>query len=156
MPNHSHAHPGRDALPAKEGDSLSPEDRALLATIAGVKRYPLVRLELRSSRERELRSTALNHVRLENPDEPMAAIKARGQALARLEQAGLIKIDYRPAVTVAADYAVYRQSAVYRELCALVEEGKGRPGFLFDTPHIRRGRAVLTPKGRRILGIIGG
>lgn len=133
---------------------LRPEERELLTTIAGVKRYPLVRLELWSSRERELRSTALNHVRLEHAEEPMAIVKRRGETLARLEQEGLILLDYRPAVTVAADYAVYKESAVYRQLCELVEEGKNRPGFLFDTPHIRRGRAVLTAKGRLALGII--
>ena len=130
---------------------LRPEDRALLEEIAGAKRYPIVRLKLWSSRERELRSTALNHMRLERADEPMAAVKARGEALARLERDGLILLDYRPAVTVAADYAVYRESAVYRQLCEMVEEGKTRPGFLFDTPHIRRGRAVLTARGRRAL-----
>ncbi|HIW73382.1 MAG TPA: hypothetical protein H9684_03590 [Firmicutes bacterium] len=132
-------------------DGLRPEDRALLGSVAGARRYPLVRLELRSSRERELRSTALNHVRLERPDEGMEALRARGEALARLEEAGLIRLDYRPAVTVAADYAVYRESDVYHRLCELVAEGKTRPGFLFDTPHIRRGRAVLTARGRRLL-----
>lgn len=130
---------------------LSPEERALLESIAAAKRYPVVRFELWSSRDRELRSTALNNVRLEAADEPMETVKARGDKLARLAEAGLIRLDFGPAVTAASDYAVYGRSAVYALLCGMVEEGKGRPGFLFDTPHIRRGRAVLTAKGRRFL-----
>ena len=130
---------------------LSPEERALLESVAASKRYPVVRFELWSSRDRELRSTALNNVRLEAADEPMETVKARGDKLARLTEAGLIRLDFGPAVTVASDYAVYGRSAVYALLCGMVEEGKGRPGFLFDTPHIRRGRAVLTARGRRFL-----
>ena len=122
---------------------LSPEERALLESVAAAKRYPVVRFELWSSRDRELRSTALNNVRLEAADEPMETVKARGDKL--------IRLDFGPAVTVASDYAVYGRSAVYALLCGMVEEGKGRPGFLFDTPHIRRGRAVLTARGRRFL-----
>ncbi len=130
---------------------LSPKERTLLESIAAAKRYPVVRFELRSSRERELCSTALNNVRLEAADEPMETVKTRGETLARLADAGLIRLDFGPAVTVASDYAVYGRSAIYALLCEMVEEGRSRPGFLFDTPHIRRGRAVLTAGGRRFL-----
>ena len=45
---------------------LSPDEKNFIFQIANRIRYPIVRLELRSSKERSLISTALNHVHLEN------------------------------------------------------------------------------------------
>ena len=51
---------------------LSPDEKNFIFQIANRIRYPIVRLELRSSKERSLISTALNHQLVEqgkkNPD----------------------------------------------------------------------------------------
>ena len=121
----------------------------LLQEIAQSRRYPVVRFELRSSKDRSLRSTALSHVRLQTPDEGLEEIKVRGAALQELEQAGLIVIDYSLPVTLTSDYAVYQESAAFQLLQKTVEEGKKHPDFLFDQAVIRRGMARITSRGRK-------
>lgn len=130
---------------------LTTQETELLRKISLVRQLPLVRLELRSSKEKSLISTALNHVLLINADDTMEEIKNRSQLLTRLAEQKLITLDYNLAVTVKSDYELYYNSGVYSSLCQLVEEGKERPGFLFDTPYIKKGRAVITPFGKRCL-----
>ena len=50
---------------------LSPDEKNFIFQIANRIRYPIVRLELRSSKERSLISTALNHVHLETKYDSM-------------------------------------------------------------------------------------
>ena len=50
---------------------LSPDEKNFIFQIANRTRYPIVRLELRSSKERSLISTALNHVHLETKHDSM-------------------------------------------------------------------------------------
>lgn len=60
----------------------------LLQEIARSKRYPVVRFELKSTKDRSLRSTALNHVRIQKADEGIEEIKERGAALQRVGGGG--------------------------------------------------------------------
>ena len=135
----------------KNGDMLTMEELKLLREIAASKWYTLVRLELRNTKESSLRSTALNHVHLERSEEclSMEAVKSRSALIVSLEVKEMIKTDYALFATLASHYAVYQQSSVYQLLCELVKEGKSRPGFLFDVACIKRGRAVLTEKGKQ-------
>ena len=50
---------------------VSAEEKELLKRIGQAPRFPIVRFELRSSRERSLISTALNHVYLERETDSM-------------------------------------------------------------------------------------
>lgn len=126
---------------------LTEEDSQMLKEIAEVKRFPIVRFELRSSKDESLRSIALPNVRITKPDDTMELVRERGDALQRLKNDGCVILDFHPAAVVAADYAVYKESALYAQLCEAAEEGKKRPDFLFDIPWIKKGRAVLTEKG---------
>lgn len=130
---------------------LSVSDAALLQDIASVKHYSLVRFELRSSRESSLRSVALPDVHLLSAEDTMDEVKERGAALRRLQEAGLVTLDYRPAVLAASAYAVYARSSLYALFCGMVREGAQKPGFLFDTPYLKKGRAVLTARGQHRL-----
>lgn len=130
---------------------ITPAQEALLRDIAGRRRYPVVRLELRSSREPALCSVALREVHMETGRETMEEVKARAALLAELAEKGLIRLRYGLFVTVAADYAVYPVSGIFAMLCELVEEGREQEGFLFDTAGITRGAAELTQAGRGIL-----
>ena len=133
----------------RETEQLTKEKAQLLRSIADTKRYTVVRLELRSKKEDSLRSTALNHVHLDEPETSMEEVKALSSQIAALLDKGFIHADYELFATLASDYEVYQKSLVYRLLCELVEAGKKRPGFLFDTPYIKRGRLILTPKGKK-------
>ena len=133
----------------ENANTLSLQEKTLLREIADTKRYTVVRLELRSTKEDSLRSTALAHVHMQHPEESMEEVKATGALIASLESKGLVRTDYERFATLASDYAVYADSLVFRQLCQLVEEGKKRQGFLFDTPYIKRGQVFLTPAGKR-------
>ena len=65
---------------------ISQEEKQLLKEISGANRYPVCRFELRSSREDELISTALDAVHLERQDEEMEPVKARARLLKSLEE----------------------------------------------------------------------
>ncbi|MBC8586408.1 hypothetical protein [Youxingia wuxianensis] len=129
---------------------LTAQEKQLLFSIYGKKRFSIVRFELRSSKEKDLISTALNHVHLESREDTMETVKALGAKLAALQEKGLIFISYSLAVTARSDYALYYESQLYRQFCALTEQGKQRPEFLFDTPYIKRGLVTLTPKGLQL------
>ena len=132
------------------GIVLWKKDKVLLREIAS-RRYPIVQLELHSTKDASLRSVALPRVRLEEGEETLDSVKDRGASLGRLEEAGFLILHYDGRISRKGEYALYETSRIYAQLCALVEEGKGRPGFLFDTPFIRGGVARITPKGERFL-----
>lgn len=129
-------------------NQLKTEEKELLLEIAVAKRYPVVNFEMHSSKEFSLRTTVLPDVHLKAAGESMEVIKARGVQLKNLMEAGYISIDYRPAVYVVSDYTVYSQSSVYKQLKEMARESKKKPDYLFDIPHIKKGRAVITDKGR--------
>ena len=131
--------------------NLSSSQKALLRSIAGTKRYTLVRLELRSTKESSLRSIALADVHLNQPDESMETVKERAAELRALEQMGLITLDYRPGIVVVSDFDVYMQSAIYRLFLDTVDEVKTRPGTLFDIPLMKKGRVWLTKAGEKLV-----
>ena len=112
---------------------------------------PIVRFELRSAKESSLRSTALNHVWMTAADDDMETVKARSACIARAAEQGWLRLSYALPVTRQRDYALYARSTLYASFCDMVREGAGRPGFLFDTPFLKRGEARLTAAGRRIL-----
>ena len=114
-------------------------------------RLPIVRFELRSSKDRELISTALRDVWMTGPDDGMALVKARAAWIAEAAQAGLVQVTYHLPVTLRRDYALYEESGLFAQLRQMTEEGAKRPDFLFDIPHIKRGAVVLTDAGRQAL-----
>ena len=116
--------------------------------IANRIRYPIVRLELRSSKERSLISTALNHVHLETKYDSMEIVKQRASVLQSLCEKGFIKISYKVFITVQSDYAIYEVSDIFLLLHQLVEQGKKNPDYLFDIPYIKRGQVMLTEMGK--------
>lgn len=127
---------------------LTTQEYALLLQIRH-RPLPVVRFELHCSTQPELVSTALNHVYLTSPKASMEQVKETAVRLSRLEELGLIDVIYRPFVTAPASYAVYEQSDLFAKLKELVEEGKTRPGYLFDIPALCRGLAVPTGHRRR-------
>lgn len=127
---------------------LNEDEIKILKEMDGEKRYPIVRLEVHSSEEKELVNTALNYVRMTDPADSMEAVKQRAAALQSLMEKGLVFIDYTVRVWVSGDYDVYYKSQIYELLCHTVAEGAKQPGALFDMPYLRKGYASLTRRGK--------
>lgn len=128
---------------------LSADQRALIASIKDCKRYTVVRLELRSSRESTLISTALNFVHIDDIHETMQTVKDRSALIREMSKAGLIRVCFYLPVSARSDYQVYYDSDLFAQLSELVKEGLNKPGFLFDTAAIKRGVLTVTQKGRQ-------
>lgn len=119
---------------------LTQTERELLQAVRSAKRFPLVRFELRNSEEPELRSIALNHVYITDPEDSMELVKERSAALESLRRRGLLRISYALPAYVQSDYQIYYRSKLYELLCHTVMEAQGKPGFLFNLPAMRFGQ----------------
>lgn len=119
---------------------LTQTERELLQAVRSAKRFPLVRFELRNSEEPELRSIALNHVYITDPEDSMELVKERSAALESLRRRGLVRISYALPAYVQSDYQIYYRSKLYELLCHTVMEAQGKPGFLFNLPAMRFGQ----------------
>lgn len=119
---------------------LTQTERELLQAVRSAKRFPLVRFELRNSEEPELRSIALNHVYITDPEDSMELVKERSAALESLRRRGLVRISYALPAYVQSDYQIYYRSKLYELLCHTVLEAQGKPGFLFNLPAMRFGQ----------------
>ena len=133
---------------------LSDEQVALLQELAQVSYLPLTRLTLASTQSDDLLSVALSPVYLQTADEPMEQVKRTGAWLLELEEYGLISLDYDLELK-GYDYRIYEDSAVFALLRQTVEEGRGRPGFLYDLPCLERGSMALTELGYQVVDRLG-
>lgn len=133
---------------------LSDEEQKILLQIRNAKRYPIVRLELHNSEEADIMNIALNYVRIEDPNDSMEVVKARGEALQSLMEQGLVFIDYTVQIWVSGDYNVYYKSRIYELLCQTVMESAKRPESVFNLPYMRRGYAYLTRKGEKTAAVM--
>lgn len=133
---------------------LTEEEKQMLVDIRNAKRFPIVRLELHSSEDEDVVNTALNYVRITDPEDSMEEVKARGAALKSLMEQGLVFIDYTVRVWVSGDYDVYYKSKIYELLCHTVMEGAKRPGAVFNLPYMRKGYATLTIKGEKTAAVL--
>lgn len=119
---------------------LTQTERELLQAVRSARRFPLVRFELRNSEEPGLRSIALNHVYITDPEDSMELVKERSAALESLRRRGLVRISYALPAYVQSDYQIYYRSRLYELLCHTVLEAQGKPGFLFNLPAMRFGQ----------------
>ena len=127
--------------------NISKEEKQALQIIQNSKRFPIVRFELHSTKEKELVSTALNYVRITDAQDSMETVKARAAVLQSLQEKKLIKINYSMKAWVASDYKIYYASKLYEMLCHMVMEGQNNPKFLYDMPYMKRGMVTLTKAG---------
>lgn len=131
--------------------TITEEEKEVLQQIHAAVRYPVCRFELRSSKEEELRSTALDAVHLTDEKEGMESVKHRAELLKSLEEKGLIVLFYHLKTFVKGDYQLYHHSDIFCQLQQLAEEGSKREGYLFDYAFVKKGVAVLTIKGKYAL-----
>lgn len=112
------------------------------------KHLPIVRFELRSSRDPGLCSYALQYVYLTEQDASMEEVRKTAAVLQDMEEKGLIHCNFRLGVTTKREYEIYEKSDLYQYFGQIVEQSKENPTFLFDTPRLKRGSVTLTKQGR--------
>ena len=88
------------------------KDKSLLREIAA-RRYPVVQLELHSTKDTSLRSVALPRMHLEEAEETLESVKERGASLGRLEEAGFLVLHFGCQVSRKDEYASYEMSRIY-------------------------------------------
>lgn len=130
---------------------LSEREKQMLRELRQSRRYPVARFELHSSQSEELVSTALNFVRITEPEDSMELVQERSRALRSLVEQGLVWADFESNVWVAGDHVIYYRSRIYEQLCSTAMEAQKLPGTLFDLPFLRKGYLYLTARGRKTL-----
>lgn len=128
---------------------LENSEKDMLAEINDSVRFPIARFELRCKSESSVISTALNHVYIKDLTDSMETVKQRAAVFTSLVQKGLINISYHLPVIVKSDYDIYLRSDLFKTFTEMVAEGKNKPGFLFDTPYIKKGFIALSDKGKK-------
>lgn len=131
--HHEHHHHSGELL-----GELTQAQAAFLHELEHHHFLPVARFVVESSQEGDFSSVALAPVFLRSPEETMEWVKETGAMLLELEQRGWITLDYDYPLE-GYSYAEYKQSELYTYFCSTVEEAKGRPGFLGDTPVLELG-----------------
>lgn len=121
----------------REG-GLTQAQRAFLDELSHHHFLPVARFLVESTVEDDFSCVALAPVYLRGPEETMAWVKETGAMLLDLEEKGYLTLDYGDPLEGYA-YQEYRDSQLYAYFCKTVEEGRGRPGFLGDTPVLELG-----------------
>ena len=109
--------------------TMTEEEQKLLRSIGAVRRYPVCRFELRSSKDRELCSVALDAVHLQDASEQIEPVKERVTLLKSLEQKGMIVLYYGLTTYVKSDYQIFHDSAVFHQLQELGRGGRQTGGL---------------------------
>lgn len=117
---------------------LTEAQEAFLHELAHHHYLPVARFLVESSVEDDFSSVALAPVYLRGPQETMEWVKETGAMLLELEEKGCLTLDYDYPLE-GYPYAEYKESDLYAYFCKTIEEAKGRPGFLGDTPVLELG-----------------
>lgn len=144
--DHSHLH--------RANDSTSPIDvtdnqKAFLHQLSHRHYLPVARFSVKDSRETDFIATALAPVFIQSTSDDMAMVKEAGVFLQKLEDMGLITLDYDIPLN-RYSYEEYKGSALYEYFRATVAEGATKPDFLGDTPVLDLGSMALTEAGEKI------
>lgn len=143
---HDHEHEHHHEHHGEHGGELTPAQAAFLHELEHHRYLPLARFLVESTAEDDFSGVALSPVYLRSPEETMEQVKETGRMLLDLEARGWITLDYGYPLE-GYPYAEYRESALYALFRRTVEEAKGRPGFLGDTPVLELGSIAPAENG---------
>lgn len=110
---------------------------------------PVARFTVKDSREEDFACTALAPVFLRTATDDMKTVKEAGAFLQRLEDLGLVTLDYDIPLN-GYGYEEYKSSTLYEYFRVTVAEGASKPGFLGNTPVLELGSIALTEEGEQI------
>lgn len=146
---HDHGHDHCPVCAHAEPTEVTENQRDFLHQLGHSHYLPVARFTLRDSRDPEFAATALAPVFLRSAADDMKTVKEAGAFLQKLEDMGLISLDYDIPLS-GYGYEEHKTGALYAYFCATVAEGASRPGFLGDTPALELGSIALTEAGERI------
>lgn len=149
--HHDHDHHKDQHIPKStvSPDQLTDIQKDFLHELSHRRYLPVARFNITNSQEPDFICTALAPVFILDAADDMAAIKKTGAFLERLEELGLITLDYDIPLDGYA-YTEYKESSIYEYFCKTVAEGATKPGFLGDTPELELGSMALTEMGEEI------
>lgn len=146
--DHNHKHSYRTDAPAAPIE-VTENQKNFLHELAHRHFLPVARFTIKDSREEDFASTALAPVFLSSATDDMKMVKEAGAFLQRLEDLGLITLDYDIPLS-KYNYEEYKASSLYEFFCKTVAEGASKPNFLGNTPVLELGSISLTEEGEQI------
>ncbi len=153
---HAHAHVhgegcgcgGHHHEPDYENGLTIAENNVLMAlTERGA--LPVARFTLTSSKEAEAYAVAMEPVYIANPSDSLDDIKEYGSLFARMEDKGLIDLEYDLPLP-GYPYFEYKGSDAWKRFVETAAEAKER-GFTFDSPNLELGGIALTNIGQEVV-----
>ncbi len=145
---HDHEHPRRADASATTIE-VTEDQKDFLHQLGHHHYLPVARFALKDSRQADFVSIALAPVFLRSADDDMKTVKEAGAFLKRLEDLGLVTLDYDIPLK-GYGYEEYNASALYEYFRATVAEGASMPNFLGNTPVLELGSIALTDAGEKI------
>lgn len=145
---HDHSHGHAHHTPPVDGN-VTENQAAFLHQLGHSHYLPVAQFIIEDSRDDDFAVTALAPVFLRSAADAMETVKEAGAFLKKLEEMGLITLDYDMPLEGYA-YEEYRGSALYEYFCQTVSEAAERPGFLGNTPCLELGSIALTEAGEKI------
>ena len=110
---------------------------------------PVARFTLTSSKEAEAYAVAMEPVYIANPADSLDDIKEYGSLFARMEDKGLIDLEYDHPMP-GYPYFEYKSSDAWKRFVETAAEAKQR-GFAFDSPNLELGCIALTALGQEVV-----
>jgi len=144
--DHDHIHASK---PPVSPEQLTDNQKDFLHELGHRRYLPVARFTMTNSRKPDFICTALAPVFIRNVADDMAAVKEAGAFLEKLEDLGLITLDYDIPLN-GYPYSEYKESELYEYFCKTVAEAAEKPGYLGDTPVLELGSMALTEEGESI------
>ena len=150
--DHSNDHQHKEAAchSYDENPTINADEKALLLELQKNTYLPISQFIMSSSIEEEAAFIALEPVYIENLNDTMETVKAKGAVLCELEKKGLITLDYDIPIE-RYDYRFHTNSKLFAYFKQTIDEGRNNPNFLCDTAEIEPGSIALTELGLKIV-----
>lgn len=152
---HDHSHNEGDCCEHHENSemTISHEEADILFKLVRHNYLPVCQFVMGISTEEEMKVVALSPVLISHTNDDINTVRGRGKILLALEQKGLIALDYDIPLG-SYDYGDYKKSPAFTYFMEMINEGKSKEGFLFDTAELETGSIALTDLGKMIVGEI--
>ena len=144
---HEHLHTRKISYPTSS--ELTESQKDFLHQLSHHRFLPVGRFILKDSREDGFVSCALAPVFIHSKNDDMKTVKEAGAFLQKLEDMGLITLDYDIFLD-GYSYEEYKDSSLYKYFCETVKEGAAKAGFLGNTPELELGSIASTEMGSQI------
>ncbi len=142
---HHHGHGHKCCGKHKHHNSTLTKEQVLYTLTVG-NYAPMTKLVMRSSKSSHFEMSALSPFYLIPGFEDMENVKQVAYLLEELEEMDYITLDYDIPLS-NYPYQEYYDSQVFQSCVAMMEESKGKEGYVFDKADLELGSIALTDKG---------